>query len=476
MSTSLFKRQCTNTFFFGATAIFTKGIWLIAMPTILNKLTVHDVGVFDFYQSIFLIGSLMISSLTAQPLLRFYLKHRNEPDLQRATIGASSVIIALCTALCFVFAALTFARYSFCGDCYYVMFLFVNAGLFACFSCATSFYQIRERIQEYVLLYSAQSILALALVFTGLRLGYGMPVLFWANSISYLLCMPALRVFFTHIRLCDTRAVYEQLVFGMPLFAYNILYMLLFAVDRWYLAATQGYEIVGVYAILWYFGRIFVYGTLALYEASPILLYNVQHEHDGNRIIARTIKYITLAYVTGALMVTPCAYILLSQFLPAYKHLICYVPLFITPLLFIETGKFWQAGFNLATQTKHIPFITLSTLLLQLGGLYFLGQWGLVGVLYANGFAFMCYALMNAVGSAYIYDKMLFDVRELGTMFVLYGIYTLFFWYALSTPFPIVCFFVGAFTWPIVLWFSGVLSADEKVYILQIFKKMLPVA
>lgn len=476
MLTSYVRRGCTNTLSFAVTSVTAKGIWLLAMPFIFSRLTVADIGIYDYYQSIFLIGSLMISSLSAQPLSRFYLKYRNEHDRQQASVATSLLIISVCAAFCFLLSIITYARYSICGDCYFVMFLLLNAALFACFSFVTSFYQIREHIKEYMLLYCSQSLLSLLIVFLSLTWGFGVSSLFWANSVSYLLCLPILVLLFTQSGSWSQESLIEQLRFGLPLLAYNILYMLLFAVDRWYLAAQYGYQMSGLYAILWYFGRLFVYGTLALYEASPILLYNAQHEPDGNQIITRTIKFITLIYVTGALMITPCAYVMLTKFMPQHQELLKYVPLFITPLLLVEVGRFWQAGFNLATKTHYIPFISLVTLLIQLGGLYLFGSLGLQGVIYANGLAFLSYALMNAIGSTLTYHHELFDVRQIATLFALFIAFNLFLWYSCTTHLPLVYMCVAALVWLPSLWVFGFFSTEEKRYILQIFKKILPVA
>lgn len=476
MLTSYVRRGCTNTLSFAVTSVCAKGIWLLALPFIFSRLTVSDIGIFDYYQSIFLIGSLMISSLSAQPLSRFYLKYRHEPDRQQASVATSLIIISVCAAFCFALSMAAYARYSIWGDCFFVMFLLLNAALFACFSFVTSFYQIREHIKEYMVLYCGQSFLSLVIVVISLSWGLGVSSLFWANSVSYLLCLPTLVLLYAHSGSWSQEFLIEQLRFGLPLLAYNILYMLLFAVDRWYLAAHYGYQMSGLYAILWYFGRLFVYGTLALYEASPILLYNAQHESDGNQIIARTIKFITLIYVTGALLVTPCAYVMLTKFMPQHQQLLRYVPLFITPLLLVEVGRFWQAGFNLATKTHYIPFISLATLLIQLGGLYFFGPLGLQGVMYANGLAFLSYAIMNGIGSALTYHTELFDVRQIATLFALFTVFNLVLWYVCTTQFPLMYMLIAALAWLPALWVFGFFSLDEKQYILQICKKFLSVA
>ncbi len=470
------ERGCTNSFFFGITSVLAKGMWLICMPYIISKLSVTDLGIFDYYQSIFLIGSLMITSLSAQPLGRFYLKYRDDVDLQQRTVGTSVTIVLVCALLCLGVSALALMRYTFYGDSYFVMFLMFNAGLYSCFSYVTFFAQIREQLKEYMLLYCAQSFLALGLALTSLRYGYGLSSLFWANGISYLLCTPALVTILSQSGPFEKQAAHEQLSYGMPLMAYNMVYMLLFAVDRWYLATTFGYEMVGLYAVLWYFGRMFVYATMALYDASPMLFYNAQHEQEGMYIMARVIRYVTLLYVTGALMVVPCAYVILSNFLPLYAHLVWYVPLFMVPLLLVETGRFWQTGFMLATKTNLIPAISLITLMVQLALLYTFGHFGLPGVMCANGIAFGCYALMNGMGSAYVYNKALFDGYRLLVLFGLYAIYNLLFWYALYSYLPILSMFLIGLTWPAALWFSGVMLDDEKAHILQICKKILACA
>lgn len=469
-------RGCTNSLLFGLTSLIGKGVWLLCMPYILSQLSVVEIGLFDLYQSFFLIGSLMISSISAQPLGRFYLKHRDNPALQQQTLSTSIMIVLICTILCIGASAFAMLRYLAYGDSYFVMFLLFNAALFSCFSFVTFFAQIREHLKEYVLLYCAQNFLALGIALFCLRAGCGASSLFWANGLSYLVCVPIFLNLFLERSAFIKEEVYEQLKYGIPLLAYNVVYMLLFAVDRWYLAATYGYEVLGLYAVLWYFGRIFVYATIALYDASPMLFYNAQHEKDGINIISRAIRYVTILYVSGALLVIPCAYIVLNSFLPQYMHLISYVPLFMVPLLLVETGRFWQTGFMLSMQTKWIPLICLITLCVQSVGLYVLGDLGIGGVCGANGVAFSFFMLLNGIGSTRIYNSALFEVRQLFTLFLLYALYTLFLWYALHVYKPLFLMIAILFSWPFALWFSGVIKDDEKVNILQICKKIVSLA
>ena len=151
------------------------------------------------------------------------------------------------------------------------------------------------------------------------------------------------------------------------------------------MATTFGYEMVGLYAVLWYFGRMFVYATMALYDASPMLFYNAQHEQRN--VCDRSGYHVTL-YVTGALMVVPCSYVILSKFLPLYAHLFWYVSTFYGAIFaLVETGRFWQTRFMLATKTNLIPAISLITLMVQLALLYVFGHFGLPGVMCANGIA-----------------------------------------------------------------------------------------
>lgn len=465
------KRGSRNTICFGLTSILAKGMWLLCMPYILHLLSTQDIGIFDFYQSIFLIGSLVIAAVSSLPLGRFYLKYRNQPELQRETIGTSMRLVLFCALLCLGIAALAAVRYTLYGDSYFVIFLMVNAGLFSCFSLVTSFAQIRERLSEYMILYCAQNFFALSLALICLRSGYGISSLFWANGISYLLCIPFFIKLFYRAGSFMQILAREQLQYGLPLMAYNVLYMLLFAVDRWYLKATFGYELLGLYAVLWYFGRIFQYAAMSLYDASPMLFYNAQHEHEGTAIITRVMRYATIVYATGALVVVPFAYCTLTYFLPKYIHLSGYLPFFIMPLFMLETGRFWQHGFTLATKTRWIPFISLCTLLIQLTGLYLVGPLGLPGVMAVNTVAFTAYLIMNAIGSSMVYSKALFDIKRLVTLLGCYGFYNLMIWYAMLSYLPILSMFCLIASWPATLWVSGVLADDEKQKILQIFKK-----
>lgn len=473
MLTEYLRKGSLNTLFFGASSMLAKGLWLVCMPYILSKLPLTEIGAFDFYQSFFLIGSLIITSLCAQPLGRYYLKYRHDQQAQQTVLATSMRMVLVGALICLAVSLLALVRYTLYGDCYLLLFILFNAALYACFSFVTFFLQIREQRGLYMFLYVAQNVLALSIALICIHNGYGVASLFWANGISYLVCVPLFMRLTREPGAFNWQAAREQLNYGVPLALYNILYMLLFAVDRWYLAAQFGFKAVGLYAVLWYFGRIFVYATMALHDASPMLLYNAQHESDSMHIIARTVRYVTMVYVTGALFLVPFAYALLVYFLPAYKELGPYLPLFIMPLLFVETGRFWQAGFTLATHTKMIPLISLCTLVLQCALLYFLGPLGLAGVMLSNALAYSLYLLLNGVGSARVYSKDIFEVKPLAILFGFYGVYNLLFWHALTTPMPLLWMFLASLTWLPALWFGGVVAQDERHNILLLCKKYL---
>ena len=81
------KKGAYNTFFYSMSSFISRGFSFFFLPYFLSKLTLEEFGIWEFYQTFFSIGTLILTSATASGLTRYYLFFQDQQDRKRFVVS-----------------------------------------------------------------------------------------------------------------------------------------------------------------------------------------------------------------------------------------------------------------------------------------------------------------------------------------------------------------------------------------------------
>lgn len=447
------KRGMHNTITYAAASAVTRMLSFLFLPYFLEKLSLKDFGVWDFWQTFFSLGSLLLSSCAALSMTRFYLLYKDDLVKQKQAVGnmlllCVSGVIVFITCVC---SALWFTHVNYDNDYLYLMTATVS--LFACFSMVLAYLRVTEQLIPYLIIFCVQNILTTLLTVVGVYYGFGLRAFFYSQFITLLLMLPGFIYVTMHNRLFSWPLLKEQMLFSIPLFLYNLLYAGFFTVDRFFIQQTAGYEVLGLYALLWRFGSLFQFGAIALTDAWPIVMYNAQKEENGNTLISQLTVYFCIALTSLNLGVLVASRCVIDWFFPTKYHmLLSYLPAFFLFVLLLELVKIFQSGFGLSAKTTYAPILTSLALSIQAGLFFIVQTQGLISVLSINTLALLCYCCMSYYMSCKVYSSSIFNMRILLLLMILFLIYILGIYYMLVNTLPWYSMILLLLSWPLLLW------------------------
>src|SRR5579885_752283 len=341
------KRGFYNTLCYGASSLIVRVISFFFLPYFLSKLSLHDFGVWDLYQLLFSWGTLILSSCSSMAIIRYYLMYGHDPIKQKQTVGNAfaSVIIAGVLGLVMITGLLYFFSRTV-NECVFVYATTINVTLYALFTMVLSYLRIKESLKLYMVLLCSQNCIAVVLATYGVSQGAGIISFFYANGISYILFVPCF--IYLMIRHCDFSwdIFKDQIQYTVPLLIASILYMGFFTIDRLYITYYSGYESLGIYALLWRFGALFQFFSVALFDAWVIILLHAHNESENKRLISKLTTYFCVVIATGALGALVLSNIAINWLLPAYHSITNYLPIFFFSLGLLEIARLMGSGFT----------------------------------------------------------------------------------------------------------------------------------
>lgn len=470
MLISYIKRGAYNSFFYGLSAAINRVINFLFFPYFLSILNLTDFGIWDFYQTFFSLGTTFLTSCASASLIRFYFLYKDDVLKKRQAIGNSCliVLISMVVFLLFIFCLLQFDIIVLGNN--YVIISLLNIFCFSVFAIMIAYVRIKEKLIIYLILFSAQSLLATGLTVLGVNYGLGISAFFYANFFSLILFLPGFLYILALNFAFSWSLLQEQLKFSVPLLLYSIVYMGFFSIDRFFIKIYGGYEVLGTYALLWRFGILFQLCSIALIDAWPVILYNADKENNRERLLSSLILYYIVIIITLALGAVAGSHCLIMMVIPfKYQFLLSYLPLFFLSLALLDIARILQSGFCLTTQTVYAPVLALITLGIQSSIFFALGrffQFDLFKILFANCGAFSFYLFISYYYGSKI-SKNIIDVKNICKIILIgliyLGIYQLVFNYRISWHYSLLVMI----TWPIILWFIGIIGHDEKSWLLH---------
>ena len=462
------KRGAYNTLTYTASSVFTRIISFFFLPYFLSKLSLNDFGIWDFYQMFFSIGTLVISSSAATGLTRFYLLYKDDREKQRQAIGNALGLTFICS-LIFPIIAFTLLSFIYSSplSSNYLAISILNISFFSLFSLILAYLRVKEYLWSYFFIYSGQNLLAILLTVLAIQYGFGINGFFYANGFSFIIFFPFfLSLLFKHWTF-SLSLFKEQLKYSIPLLLYSILYGFFFIIDRLVLKNYGGYETLGTYGLLWRFGNIFQFFSIALTNSAYIIFCNAQKEKNSNHLISKLITYFCLALTTVSLITLIGSRFVIGFFLPEqYLYLIYYLPLFFLPLICLEIARLMQIGIQLSNYTVFSPILTIIALGTQCISLFCLQSFGLWGIFIGNAFSFTAFGLANYRASSILYSQKIINFPKIIKIFCLFILYLSFlhllFLLNASWYWSILFFTL----WPVLLWLV-ILDGNEKNFIYQ---------
>ncbi len=424
-----------------------------------------------FLSNFFSLGTILLSSCAATSMTRFFLMYKDDEQRQREAVG-NALLGAVIGIGIFVFLMLINAYYALYvpAELHYFLCMIVSVCLFALFSMVLAYYRVKELLIGYFLIFCAQNLISIFLTVWGVHQGFGITAFFYSTVASLLIFMPLFIQLFMRYRSYSLRLLKEQLIYSVPLFAYSLIYMGFFTVDRFFIKHSAGYEALGTYALLWRFGTIFQFVAIALMDAWPIVLFNAQKEKNGDLLIGKLIGYLGTALTTmclGIIVTSRCA---IGCVFPAKYYFLCtyLVPFFIF-VVFLELVKVFQSGFVLAAKTIYTPILVSCMLLIQSAVLYVGYFDNLTAVLLVNCAVMILYCALGYVLSRSVYSPVIYNVRHTARLALCFGMYLGVMQLLISLDQPWYWYCMLMLSWPICLVLADIIDYDARMFIKNLF-------
>lgn len=467
---SYLKRGANNTIFYALSSGIVRVISFVLLPYFLSKLTLAEFGVLDFYQSFFAMGVMMLSSCGSTALVRFYLMYQDDEIRKRQAIGNALLFALTVVALFPIIAFFTLASVN---NPFFTITI-VNICLFALFSIILAYLRGHEKLVKYMVFFCGQNLLAILFTLGGVFYGFGVSSFFYANALSLVIFSPFfIYLFFSYLSY-SWIIFKQQILYSLPLLFHSLLFTSFFTVDRFFIKYYSGYETLGLYSLLWRFGSILQFITIALMDAWPIVAFNAQKEKNGDFLLSRLTTYLCALLTTLSLGIIACSSCAIGLFFPVkYQVIVTYIPLFFVFVLLLEASKVFTAGFILSAKTMYTPLLTGVALGIQTLLFFFINDYGLWGFLVINSCALIMLSVMYYSVGCYVYSPNIFNVSRVikiaGCFFVYAAMSQIFL--LVKAPWHYWIFLL--MSWLPALWVFVGIEDDEKQGLFNILRGLL---
>ena len=348
-----------------------------------------------------------------------------------------------------------------------LLLISANISFFALFSLVLAYLRMKEKVIVYLLFFCFQNSAATLLTLLGISWGYRLQALWFANAFSFFIFLPLfLHLWWKH-RAYSFTLFKEQAYYSIPLVVYSFLYTGLLSLDRLYIQKLHGYEVLGMYALLWRFGALFQFIAIALMDVWPILIYNAQKEDNERVLIGQLMRYFCIVLITMGLftLIASCGGILV--FFPLkYQFLVIYLPGFFIQLIFLELARIFQAGFGLSNKTIYIPVLGLGTLVVQALLLHMTHYLGIWGIFVANSIAFFIYSGCSYYLSNRVYSTP-FSFKWLAKLLAIFFCSCSTVQLCIFSSASFFSYIIIALCWVIALFKFSIISTEEKTNIVN---------
>ena len=509
------RRFFKHTLIFGFGGIIVQLVPFILLPLYTNYLTPGEYGILhfifltsDIINTVFLIGGIRLAAMT------FYKQAETEEARRRIAITISSLLwLAIAAAIT---ASIVFVDYidHFLGTGEKQILAFGLAAVLiqGLVTIPMTLTQARLESLRFVLtnIVMACTRLGLCIYFVA-GLHWGIWGFLYAQAIVYVVFG-----FYLTFRELWIGSIYpdvtkwrEILLFALPLVPNGILAFIYGAAGLFSIRHFGHYEsavalgMVGIYGLA---DRIMsvapFFGVRPMQQVWTAEMYDVYKKPDAAYIFGGFVLRLLCVQTGAALLVSLFAWeIVRGMCAPSFHNAAAFIPLFgLYSLLFLLAHQM-NNSFFIARKTNLIFFCTLFSLPFLLLFLYLLvPRWGVAGAILAKIFAHIFY-----VGIVYFFTQRFFAVRyPFGKMAILLAITVACYFLSLLcgcgialsslTPeqfqelsrwekaidawervqwFSIIAKMGVMLLWGGLIWFSGILSPEDRALAIRVFKRGL---
>jgi O-antigen/teichoic acid export membrane protein len=456
-------------------------VGFLMIPVYTSYLTPADYGTLSLLGLTIDIVATIFGLGMASAVVRTYQKFEEEPTkrqvISSALLGSITVMALITTTALLLSPQLSQLIFSSDANAGFFRLTFLGMFLASGIEIPMIFLRIKLKSGNYVGISLLKLTLQLSLnLWFLVGLGLGINGILYSTVISG-------TVFATYLTISTLRQVgfafdlskyVEMLRFGMPIIVSDISSFMLTYSDRYFLNYFTDLTTVGIYSMAYTFGMILsmiVNGPFMSIWGTEMFKYGKQE--DGKPIFAKVLIYYLLVSLTVclglSLLTRDVLRIVANQsFWSAYK----YVPLIC--LSYVLNGALYIAGSGilLAGRTKYRAYSTATAMIANLALNFLLiptfGAWGAAIATFAS---YIVRLVLDVFFAQRLYH-VTYDIRRvsiLGVLFLLIllpaaliHIDNLLASLAVNT--------LAVLLFPVLVFFSGVLTTEEKAWVLRFFK------
>jgi O-antigen/teichoic acid export membrane protein len=467
-------------------SIYTVGVILsriasmVMIPVYTKCLTPSEYGVLELLGLTTDLVSTAIGMGMSAAVMRFYFKHEST-ESRHAVISTSLLgvmtVMGLTAAICILLSS-RFSQIVFSTADYVTPFriMFLTMFFSAAIEIPLIFLRANQKSVTFVMINLVRLIIQLGLniyFLVYLKMGI-IGVLYSSLIASVLLSVYLVCTTFIHTRIRFNYKIYKEMLgFGTPLIVADLSIFGLTYADHYILNYLGSLATVGLYALAYKFGMM-----VSLLFATPFRsiwttrMFDIAKQEDGRKVYGKVVTYFLMGSLAISLGLSCLAKDALRVMAEAsYWSAYHVVPIIATSYVAVGLISIVGAGLMIMHRTKLIALSTIVAFVVNLILCFALIPiWGAHGAALATLVAFMVRCGIDAYNSQRLF-AISYEWRRIALTIGAYVILTL-----LAIPIQIEslpvsvlfnCVIIAAF--PVSLWLLGVLSPDEKAFLISYF-------
>ena len=464
-----------HAFIFGTASLLTQAAGFLLIPLYTRYLDKDQNGALEMLgRAAELAGLFVLVSGLKQGLVTFY-QQRESDEERRRTVGAA-LFLVFCAPVV-VGGLLIVLGSTFAGwlreDSRWLALAVLATLLEPLHLLPLALMQARLESTRYFVVVLSQNLMRMALsILFVVQFHWGVAGIFGATALNGALFAALLlgRELWRGVAWPDWRRIRGLLRFALPFLPGSVCFFVLQNGDRFFLKWLHGNEEVANYALGYRLAQaVGTFSMVPLYMVWSSQLYAAARSPDAPNIFARVFTRTLAAFLfvgLGVSLFESEAIALLGA--GAYGAAIPVIAPVLLANFFLSAASLMDTGFYVRNRTKNKLVITIAATAVM-GALYalWIPAYGSMGAALATlvGFVFLAVCTWRATQRIF---PVAYEWRRLTGIVVLTAAY----WF-LSRPLPATPWLVPVkavlwLSWPVLLWHLGLVSDDEKRYVLSL--------
>jgi O-antigen/teichoic acid export membrane protein len=462
-----------HTFMYGVGGMLTKAISFFMLPFYTHYLTPYDYGVLEIIDLTMTCLAMFLNMGITAAVLRYYASAQTTAE-KRSVISTALLCVGATAAISYVIGLSVAKPVSaiLLGPTvpsWYLLLAFSSFILLYVTNLPRTYLRALEASGVIISIENIALILLLALnVYFIAVLKMGLAGILWSSFLVAALQAIGLLVWtFRNVGVSfDGSYLWQMARFGLPLIASNLAMFVLNFSDRIFLQRLTSLAAVGIYAVGYKFGfllnYVFVQAFLTMWQSR---MYIVYAHPDYRQIFARIFVLYSLLLIYAGLSLSVFSPELVRVMLdPQFAQSQEVIPIVALAYVVYGIGVYLQLGMLLMNKTGRLGAVGAIAAVITLALNYLLIFYlGVIGAAWATVLGFGVLALGGYYCSRRVFPIYLGERRVLAAFLLAGALYVLCRrWGAESFGLLLLVKSGVIAGFPILLWKSGILSADER--------------